>query len=251
MQQEMISLAMQSSKADMISAAEYCEEQHMIEKAVALYHKGGRVSKALELCFQHNLFQALAEISEGLDQDADPAILQRAADFFMENNQQDKAVGLLIMSRRFEEALDMCANYDVIITEDYAERMTVPKGEMDSKARNALLERMGDICHSQGQYQLATRKYTQAGKLVKAMRALLKGASARCGSCIVLCRLVRGRAGSPLSSLRVAAHARALLVQGVTRRRSSTSPRSAASRRCTSWRPTTCRALTGGKTPIS
>lgn len=69
----------------------------------------------------------------------------------------------------------MCANYDVIITEDYAERMTVPKGEMDSKARNALLERMGDICNSQGQYQLATRKYTQAGKLVKAMRALLKG----------------------------------------------------------------------------
>jgi len=93
--------------------------------------------------------QALAEISEQLDQDADPAMLQRAADFFMENNQQDKAVGLLIMSRRVGEALDMCANYDVIITEDYAERMTVPKGEMDSKDRNALLERMGDICHSQ------------------------------------------------------------------------------------------------------
>lgn len=71
-------LAQRSTKRDMVDCAKYYEEQSgMADKAVTLYHKGGHVGKALELCFRHNLYQSLAEISEDLDQDADPELLER------------------------------------------------------------------------------------------------------------------------------------------------------------------------------
>lgn len=73
LKQEMLSLALRSTKADMVEAAQYYENQPgMVDKvklwvaagvanislqAVTLYHKGGRVGKALELCFQNNLYQ--------------------------------------------------------------------------------------------------------------------------------------------------------------------------------------------------
>ena len=40
--------------------------------------------------------------------------------------------------------------------------------------RRVLFERIGECCMVQGSYHLATKKFTQAGNRVKAMRALLK-----------------------------------------------------------------------------
>jgi intraflagellar transport protein 140 len=103
LKQMMLGLALRSTKADMIEvsmscafcveshhfqAAEYYESQNAADKAVTLYHKGGRVSKALDLCFKYRLFSQLAQIAEDLDQDADPALLEKAAKFFNENNQK-------------------------------------------------------------------------------------------------------------------------------------------------------------------
>jgi hypothetical protein len=38
----------------------------MIDKAVLLYHKGGSIARAVELCFQQQLFDALGQISKCL-----------------------------------------------------------------------------------------------------------------------------------------------------------------------------------------
>jgi intraflagellar transport protein 140 len=73
---------------DGCQAGEYYESQGVFDKAVTLFHKGGRVARALELCFKYRLFGQLATITEDLDQDADPALLQRVAKFFNENNQK-------------------------------------------------------------------------------------------------------------------------------------------------------------------
>ena len=90
----------------MIEAAEFCEGQSgLMAKAVALYHKGGRISKALDLCFKHNLFQPLADIAEDLDADADPALLGRAADFFIRNGQVPQPI--LLNVRRLSSNLSI------------------------------------------------------------------------------------------------------------------------------------------------
>ena len=41
-------------------------------------------------------------------------------------------------------------------------------------ARNALLCRVAKLCKKQGSYHLATKKYTQAGEKLKAMKSLLR-----------------------------------------------------------------------------
>lgn len=55
------------------------------------------------------------------------------------------------------------------ITEEMAEKMTVPKesGNMSEAARLELLEQIASCCMRQGSYHLATKKYTQAGNKLK------------------------------------------------------------------------------------
>ena len=45
----------------------------------------------------------------------------------MEHGQFDKAVELLVKSKQFHEALDLCMNHNITLTEDMVERMSIPK----------------------------------------------------------------------------------------------------------------------------
>ncbi|PIK61717.1 putative intraflagellar transport protein [Apostichopus japonicus] len=64
MADQLMNLALMSSKTDMIEAARYYETNpETRDKAVMLYHKGGHFSKALELAFESEQFGALQLIS--------------------------------------------------------------------------------------------------------------------------------------------------------------------------------------------
>jgi len=62
--------------------------------------QAGYFSKALELAFSSKQYAALHVVSESLDERTDPLLLQRCADFFIENSQFDRAVDLLAAARR-------------------------------------------------------------------------------------------------------------------------------------------------------
>lgn len=62
--------------------------------------KAGNFSKALDLSFRARQFGALQLISGELDERADPELLKRCGDFFMENGQYDKAVDLLAIGKK-------------------------------------------------------------------------------------------------------------------------------------------------------
>nr|XP_051686227.1 intraflagellar transport protein 140 homolog isoform X2 [Oryctolagus cuniculus] len=174
---QLMNLALLSSPEDMIEAARYYEEKgEQMDRAVTLYHKAGHFSKALELAFATQQFMALQLIAEDLDEKSDPALLARCSDFFMEHSQYDKAVELLLAAKKYHEALQLCLEQNMTITEEMAEKMTVPKDSKDlsEAARRELLEQVANCCMRQGSYHLATKKYTQAGNKLKAMRALLK-----------------------------------------------------------------------------
>lgn len=66
--------------------------------------------------------------------------------------------------------------HNVTITEELAEKMTLPKGT-DPEFRNKLLERIADCCMQQRSYHLATKKYTQAGNKIKVRDCLIYGIS--------------------------------------------------------------------------
>ncbi|KAG3258905.1 intraflagellar transport protein 140 homolog isoform X1 [Ictidomys tridecemlineatus] len=174
---QLMNLALLSSPEDMIEAARYYEEKgKQMDRAVMLYHKAGHFSKALELAFTTQQFAALQLIAEDLDENSDPALLARCSDFCIEHRQFEKAVELLLAAKKYHEALQLCLEQNMIITEEMAEKMTVSKDSKDlsEESRRELLEQIANCCMRQGNYHLATKKYTQAGSKLKAMRALLK-----------------------------------------------------------------------------
>ncbi|XP_051037087.1 intraflagellar transport protein 140 homolog isoform X2 [Phodopus roborovskii] len=174
---QLMNLALLSSPEDMIEAARYYEEKgEQMDRAVMLYHKAGHFSKALELAFTTQQFAALQLIAEDLDEKSDPALLARCSDFCIEHKQFEKAVELLLAAKKYHEALQLCLEQNMTITEEMAEKMTVSKDSKDlsEESRRELLEQIANCCMRQGNYHLATKKYTQAGNKLKAMRALLK-----------------------------------------------------------------------------
>ncbi|XP_010618814.1 intraflagellar transport protein 140 homolog isoform X3 [Fukomys damarensis] len=174
---QLMNLALLSSPEDMIEAARYYEEKgDQMDRAVMLYHKAGHFSKALELAFATQQFAALQLIAEDLDEKSDPALLSRCSDFCIEHKQFEKAVELLLAAKKYHEALQLCLEQNMTITEEMAEKMTVPKDSkvLSEESRRELLEQIANCCIRQGNYHLATKKYTQAGNKLKAMRALLK-----------------------------------------------------------------------------
>nr|XP_030728049.1 intraflagellar transport protein 140 homolog isoform X5 [Globicephala melas] len=200
---QLMNLALLSSPKDMIEAARYYEEKgEQMDQAVMLYHKvrppapgpghsgaprrccselprcpqAGHFSKALELAFATQQFVALQLVAEDLDEKSDPALLARCSDFFLEHSQYEKAVELLLAAKKYHEALQLCLEQNLTITEEMAEKMTVSKDckELSEESRRELLEQIASCCMRQGNYHLATKKYTQAGDRLKAMRALLK-----------------------------------------------------------------------------
>eukprot|EP00397_Hematodinium_sp_SG-2012_P002167 GEMP01002173.1.p1 GENE.GEMP01002173.1~~GEMP01002173.1.p1 ORF type:complete len:1212 (+),score=290.70 GEMP01002173.1:310-3945(+) len=171
---DLLSLALNSTSANMIKAAKMYEERGQPSQAVLLYQKAGCQTRALELCFQARLFDALCKIADDLDDKADPAILAKCAEFFMEHQQHSKSVHLLSMSKQYEKAVELCFQHDVKISEEMVEMMTPDKSAMDAEDRANLLLKVAKLCKHQGLFQLACKKYTQAGDKVKAMKSLLK-----------------------------------------------------------------------------
>ncbi|KAL1494371.1 hypothetical protein ABEB36_009980 [Hypothenemus hampei] len=171
---ELWNLGLTVSNREKIEIAKYFEEQNSLEKAVALYHKGGMLHKALDLAFKTQQFDVLQEIATQLDADSDPALIDKCAQYFISKEQYDKAVDLLAIAKKYTEAIKACMDHNVRLTEDLTEKLTPEKGMVNEELRMNVLETLAENLMLQGDYHLATKKFTQSGDKVKAMKALLK-----------------------------------------------------------------------------
>lgn len=171
---ELLALALKSPPAQMLEAADYLYEKGEYDKAAMLYQKGGKLGKAIEMCFSAQLFDVLQHIADQLQPDSDPALFARCGDFFLQHGHPDKAAGLLIHAKQYSRALDVCVQHDVAISEEMAEAMTPDKASYSASDRASLLRRIAQACKRQGSYHLACKKYTQAGDKLRAIKALIK-----------------------------------------------------------------------------
>jgi intraflagellar transport protein 140 len=122
------SLAFQGSSQDMLDAARYYERiPGQEDKAVLLYHKAGHTSKAVNLAFKANKYAELSLITDGLNEKTDPQLVRRVAEFFLENEQFDKAVDLLAVTKKVDQAIELMIKHNVPITEELTEKLTPPK----------------------------------------------------------------------------------------------------------------------------
>ncbi len=118
------------------------------------------------------------KLAEELDANADPQLLSRCAEFFLENKQYEKAVSLLVTAKNYEQALELCSKHpqDVKLDEKLADKMTPPPATTpeEKKKRDTILIRIATLCHDQRSYHLACKKFTQAGDKERAMKCLVK-----------------------------------------------------------------------------
>uniref|UniRef100_A0A7I4KED3 Anaphase-promoting complex subunit 4 WD40 domain-containing protein n=1 Tax=Brugia malayi TaxID=6279 RepID=A0A7I4KED3_BRUMA len=176
MTDKIANLALMAGGNELVEAAQYYENiPGQTDKAVMLYHKAGMINRALDLAFRTDQFSALDLITNELDENSDPRILERAAEFFKNNQQYNKAVQLLAYSKKYFEAIDLCKQKNVPMNEELAEVLTPSKGEItDESNRKKLLELIAECCVQQQNYHFAAKKYTQAGNKLDAMRSLVK-----------------------------------------------------------------------------
>ncbi len=80
----------------------------------------------------------------------------------------------MAMGKRHKQALLLCEESEVELNEDLVEKMTPDKADLDQEARVDLLSRLGKLCKKQGLFQLACKKFTQAGDKLRAVKALVK-----------------------------------------------------------------------------
>lgn len=174
--QEVWNIAIDSPSVVKLEAAQYFEGKNMKDKAVLLYQKAGYLSKAIDLCFKSELFEVLGEISEALDETADPSILIKCGEFFTIHRKYEKAVLMYVNAQDVEKAIELCQKHNVLITEDMVNKMIPPKSEdpNESQRRDRSLLQIAQLCEAQGSYHIATKLYVQAGDKTMAMRSLIK-----------------------------------------------------------------------------
>lgn len=159
---------------DKAAAASFFEEIGSYKRAVELYHRAGMLHKAVEMAFASQQPETLQVIASELDSTSDPELIARCADFFLGIDQFQKAVHLLANAKQFEKALEICSSKGIPVTESLAELLTPAKEEISEQLRVKILTTLGDILQEQGDYHTATKKFTQAGDKMRAMKSLLK-----------------------------------------------------------------------------
>uniref|UniRef100_A0ABL0EJ54 Anaphase-promoting complex subunit 4 WD40 domain-containing protein n=1 Tax=Rhodnius prolixus TaxID=13249 RepID=A0ABL0EJ54_RHOPR len=163
-------LSLQAGPREQAEAAKFLETSNP-EKAVVLYQRAGMLHKALDLAFRINHYDAVESIAADLKAEDDQELLMKCADYFIEQQHFEKAVNLLAIAKQFESAIKLCWEHNVLLNEDLGEKLSPDIGHDN---RTSLLETLADCALAQANYHLATKKYTQAGNKMKAMRALLK-----------------------------------------------------------------------------
>ncbi|VDP95908.1 unnamed protein product [Trichobilharzia regenti] len=108
----MFSLAQLGRPDDMLESAKHLEKYpNYAGKAVLLYHKAGKINRAVELAFSTRQFSALQSVAGSLDERIDPTMLKQCSEFFIQNNQFDRAVEVLAAGKQVILLLYLILNY--------------------------------------------------------------------------------------------------------------------------------------------
>ena len=74
----------------------------------------------------------------------------------------------------YVQAIEMCEKQKVVITDEMVEQLTPAESTMDASERKDILKDLAHALKKQGSFVLASKKYTQAGDRVRAMKCLVR-----------------------------------------------------------------------------
>ncbi|GKT34452.1 hypothetical protein ADUPG1_007803, partial [Aduncisulcus paluster] len=185
------------------------------EAAVNVYMERDYHGRALSICFEHNMRDSLnrlveriisqQETEEGrlVIQTIEKDVLAKASEFLMTKGDVERSAGLLCAGGHHVRALKLVVEKNVKVTERLIELLTpppIPKLDKTKKAssidqkklamtpeereeavkeRNEILIKLGKLAKRSQLFNTASKKYTQGGELVKAVKSLILGGNVK------------------------------------------------------------------------
>lgn len=181
---DLMSYALRSPVNLILDCALYFEQRGEVEKAVQLYHKGGDLARALQLCFSKEsataaeitLSGGVAELMNAVVRDlgekTSPSVLTRCAGFLVKFKQYERAVDVFVLAQCYNDAIDLCQKNKVLISESMIDKLTAQE-EADSVTKKDLCKRLAKVLMEQGSYLAASKLHTQMGDRTRAMKCLV------------------------------------------------------------------------------
>ncbi|CAE8697850.1 unnamed protein product, partial [Polarella glacialis] len=146
--------------------ARHLEAAGRIKEAIHFFQMAGRVSHALRLAQENNFDGDLMSLALS----SDPQNMAQAAKYYEQRGQASKAVVLYQKAGQQKRALELCFSAKLFD----ALRKIADELSMEAGPRSEILQKIAQLCKKQGSFQLACKKFTQAGDKLKAMKSLLK-----------------------------------------------------------------------------
>ena len=155
--------------------AEYFEKNNKLDKAIDLYLKGSNIRKGLNLCLATNQLDKIRDISQKSEIKNDKDTLKALAEYFSVQNDHEKALELFIKIKDYENAMKICENHKVKISQETANSMKEDlEKEKDNKIKQELTSRLAKLLMTQGDFEMAHDIYVKMGNLKKAMKCYIK-----------------------------------------------------------------------------
>jgi len=172
---EIYALGTQAPKNTQNLIAEYFEKKNKLKEAIDLYLQGNNFRKGLNLCLATNQLDKVRELSRVLETKQDKDTLKSLAEYFTGQNDHEKALELLIRIKDYENAMKICENHKVRISQETANAMKEDlEKERDNKTKNELTSRLAKLLMTQGDFEMAHDIYVKMGNLKKAMKCYIK-----------------------------------------------------------------------------
>ena len=129
----------------------------------------------LNLCLATNQLDKVRELSRQLETKHDKDTLKALADYFTSQNEYEKALELLIRIKDYENAMKICENHKVRISQETANAIKEDlEKERDNKLKQDLTSRLAKLLMTQGDFEMAHDIYVKIGNLKKAMKCYIK-----------------------------------------------------------------------------
>lgn len=172
---DLLRYALDCNPTVLLDTARYFEGKGMIDEAVQLYQRGKQAGRALELALSQGRPDAVGVLASQLGPDSDPRLLVECAEALRAGGSLEEAMWMFIHAKRYEQALELAVQGRIPMTDDVAEKMTPAKdGGMPPADRELVLRQIAECAETSRNFQLACKKYTEAGDKERGVKALIK-----------------------------------------------------------------------------
>ena len=169
---DIFSLSFSAPPTVVCKAAQWFEEQKELKNAILLYNRAGRTNKALSLCFKNRQYDALDEISDGLNSKTDPNILIICGKYFTESERWSKAATCYALAKQFEIVIQLCNNHNIKLSPNVIQ--DISEDTTNNQYDTEIIKKFAALCEQQHDFITASKLYLKLKDHISSIKVLIR-----------------------------------------------------------------------------